>query len=153
DVAGTSLASLVKDLDKPGPRSGPGDFVNKVKGLFSGQLERLAQQGKAIAQQIAGEGPAGLLELGPALLQGLHDQMKDQKQDAVVPLDVVDRLRDLIGSDLGAALSVATLVQAMQRTRPQLKNIEKIPERIEQGLQNYFFRTTGYTTIDGVSVV
>jgi hypothetical protein len=163
DIAGASGAAFVNALEPvfslpsagagPTARIDPAEVLNKVRTALSGQLRVLDQQRNAIAELIAAQNPASILQAGAALFQSIRDAVTASGNRAVFSPDMVDRLQQFIGSDGGAALPLATIVQAMQRSRDTLRNIEQIPSSIEASLLAYFFNRDGYATVDETRVV
>jgi hypothetical protein len=48
---------------------------------------------------------------------------------------------------------LATIARALQRSRADRRNAQAIPESIEQALLAYFFKPTGYQTLDELNLV
>lgn len=167
DIAGGAVAAVAKALEpgSPGPgtsagatapptaRIDPADVLNKVRTALSGQLKVLDQQRNAIEQLITAQNPVSALQAGSALFQGIRNVVADSGTRAVFSSDMVDRLQQVMGSDGGTALPLATIMQAIQRSRDTLRNVEQIPSGIEAGLMAYFFNRNGYATVDETSVV
>ena len=161
DVAGNSVAALVEALD-PTPASAPsaavslpdpGAVFDKVRGALRGKLGLFNQQESAIASLITARNPVSLRKAGSDLFDGIRSAVTASGGRAVFSLDGVNRLQQLIGSDMGTVLPLATIAGAIQGGREGLKNAEGIPKSIEEGVLDYFFKHDGYRTIDGVNVV
>lgn len=107
-------------------------------GLFDAQRD-------LIADLIAAQDPARLRDAVGGLFQRLRDAISGTDTK-----NAVSRLQQLVGNDIGSGLPFATVVTAAQKG---LQNAAGVPESIERGLLDYFFRKDGYRTVDGESMV
>jgi len=127
-------------------------LIGRVQDALRGQvsvLDALADPRDAIAKLIGGQGPAGLRRLADDLFGAVRRVFEGAggDDDAV---NTVDRLRQLVGGDIGIALPFATLIKAVQGAG---RNAAAIPRNVEQGAIAYFFDAEGFGTVDGESVV
>jgi hypothetical protein len=60
-------------------------------------------------------------------------------------------LQKLIGDEIGAVLSLATIGNALQES--PLNNVGQVPVSVEKALRDYFFNKKGYQTVDGSNIV
>ena len=91
--------------------------------------------------------PAALRKVVDGLFRSVVDDVRESRQSA---RDSVDRIRTLLGNEVGGILPFATIVGAGRRA---LKDVTGVPESVERALLEYFFNSAGYRTIDGESVV
>lgn len=154
DIVGSSASTLLNAL--PTPAGGPfallkgndlTDLVNSVRNALKGRLSLLDNQRDAIASLVAAQGPAGLREAADGLFAGVVGAFGGSDGRGG---QSVSRLQQLVGNDVGIALPFATILNALQRSG---KNAAEIPESVESGLVDYFFRVDGFKTVDRESVV
>lgn len=160
DVAGSAVSALVADLNPSfsAPTTGSGraqdlgGIVDKVKGALAGRLKLFDEQETAVANLITARSPATLHEAGLQLFESIRNSASSGA-GGVFSAGAASRLQQLIGSDVGTVLPLATIAQALQRSRAALQNAQAIPESIEQALLAYFFKPTGYRTLDELNLV
>lgn len=121
---------------------------SRIKDAVGGRLSLFDNQGDVIAKLVAAQGPTDLREVADDLFGGLRGAFGGPGQ--VDALNSVKRLRQLLGSDIGVALPLATLINAVQRAG---RNAAEIPNSVEQGLLAYFFKANGFLTVDGETVI
>ena len=127
----------------------PGSVPTRVISAVKGHLGIFEQKANAITDLITNRDPMEIRQVGAQLLERV--KRDDDGGDGLQIKALVERLRKLIGTDMGAVLPLATMVQAM---RPGvLANVLAVPTSIEDAVLSYFFRKDGYPTIDGVNVV
>lgn len=152
DVLTNSVSALLDAL--PDSPSGPlgvlgrpdvSRVLDNVRNALQGRAGLFDKQRDLIADLIAARNPVGLRDAVGGLFQRVRDGITGTGTK-----DSLSRLQQLIGNDLGTALPVATLVNAAQQG---LQNAAGVPESIEHGLLEYFFKKDGYQTVDGESVV
>jgi len=157
DILGSSVSTLLNGL--PTPASGPfallrggdlTDLVDSVRNAFRGQLGLLEKQHDAIARLVVAQDPADLREVADTLFAGVRDVFGGPGGGGAAAADSVSRLRQLLGKDVGIALPFATMLNALQRAG---QNTAAIPQSVETGLLDYFFRADGFKTVDRESVV
>src|SRR5262249_40449254 len=113
---------------------------NKVRDALAQHLSLFDNQRDVIAKLVSAQSPAGLPEVADDLFGGLSGAFDGQARDSV------DRLKQLLGSDVGVALPLSTLINAVQRAG---QNAAAIPKAIEDALIDYFFKASGFQTVDG----
>src|SRR5207249_1789406 len=130
---GGALAAVVQELN-PGTATGgpataspldPGAVLTKVRSAVGGKLGLFNKQEGPIAELITARDPIGLRKAGSELFAGIRNAVPGAG-GAVFSLDGVNRLQQLIGSDIGTVLPLATIANAMQGGRAGLKNVEAI---------------------------
>jgi hypothetical protein len=64
-------------------------------------------------------------------------------------------VQHLIGNEIGAVMSLATLMKALtgRATVDPRMRLTDVPGSVEQALKDYFFKKEGYTTVEGSSIV
>lgn len=155
DIVQSSVATLLDALPTPDlkrlPPLNPPDVVERlstVRGVIKGRLRFfIDRQEDVIARLIAARDPAALQDVAADLFQGVVDDVRNSSESA---RESVERIRALLGNEAGGILSFATIVGAGRRA---MENIAGVPERVEGALLDYLFKSTGYQTIDGESVV
>lgn len=105
-----------------------------------------------------------LFKTEQAFFQGLENQLASiigsktsgDRKDAVKDLlseciSFNDQLQQLIGNEIHAALSLATITRALDRKAGV--NLSGVPKNVEDALMAYLFTKEGYKTIDDSSIV
>ncbi|HXJ79899.1 MAG TPA: hypothetical protein VMS64_14600 [Candidatus Methylomirabilis sp.] len=109
-----------------------------LAGLFDRQRD-------LIADVTGAQNVAALRDAVGGLFQKLRDGIS-----VTATKDSVSRVQQLLGNDAGTALPFATVATAALSS---LQNAAGVPESVERALLDYFFRSEGYTTVDGERVV
>jgi hypothetical protein len=159
DIATTSAAALLDTLNQQGGRGGgsvfdrldPAELLGRLRQELGNRLTSFGKQQNAIASFIAARDPSSLENAVAAIWSDILSG--GASGGAVFARDRLERLKQFIGNDVGAVLSLATIVNAVQGSQQGLQNIATVPESVEQGLLMYFFRADGYRTVDGERVV
>jgi hypothetical protein len=155
DIVQSSIATLLDALPTPDlkhlqPLKPPDvlELLNTVRGAIKGRLRFFVdRQEDVIARLIAARDPAALQQVADDLFQGVVEDVRKSSESA---RESVNRVRALLGNEAGGILPFATIVGARRRA---LENIAGVPESVEGALLDYFFKSAGYQTIDGESVV
>ena len=152
DVLNTSVSAVLGALPVSGPTpfglldlSNVSQVLDKVRSALGGRLGLFERQRDAIAKLIAARDPASRAKAVGEVFRQLSADLAGSSV-----LDSVGRLQQFIGNDLGPALTLTTMVGAVQQGQ---QNIVGIPESVERALLAYFFRSDGFKTVDGESVV
>ena len=150
DIVTAAVSVLLNALPAPGPlgtlpRLDAGQLLDKLKGALPSPLGLLERQRDLIASLISPPTPRAL---GDAL-SGLFARVKADV-DAPLSQNSVMRLQSLLGTDVATTLPFTTVMDALKQAGQDLAGI---PEGIEGALLDYFFKSDGYKTLDGESVV
>jgi hypothetical protein len=149
DVIDSSLSTLPDVLER-GVRA-PGEFLRNARNLLRDRLVFFGQHTDDIATLVAAEDPASIRRAGDALFTRIDAACgRTDRSDVFQSMGQWLRLRPFIGGDIGTVLPLATLVSAVQG---RLENAIRVPQSIELGLLDYFFKSSGFRTVDGASVV
>jgi hypothetical protein len=140
DALPASVAGSAGELARPDVSQ----VLDKVRGTLK-QVGLFDRERDLITDLIASRNPAGLRNA----IEGLFKRLGDAISGADTK-NTVSRLQLMIGNDISTALPFTTVVTAVQQG---LQNSGGVPESIERGLLDYFFRKDGYKTLDGESVV
>jgi hypothetical protein len=147
DIIQSSVATLLDTLPTVDvPASRLADLFDNLRGTIKEHLHLFDQRADVIARLIAARDPVALRAVADDLFHGVLDDVRDRGQSV---RESMDRVRALLGNEAGGILPLATLVRAGRA----LENIAAVPEKVEGALLDYFFRSAGYQTIDGESVV
>jgi hypothetical protein len=83
-----------------------------------------------------------------------HVSPSEQQQQLQASLQQsMSRLRQLACNEIGTAMSLATIMKALEGKETIPGGLGKVPEAVEKALLAYFFKKEGYQTIDGSSIV
>ena len=113
-----------------------------------GQLTLFGGQ-DAIADLIAARDLSSLRGVAESLFGRVRGAFGNDSEGAAAG-GAVERLRQLLGDDVGIALPFATLLGAVQGG---LRNAVTVPGRVEHALLSYFFAPAGFETVDGEHIV
>jgi len=134
--------------------SGPGELLAKIRTALKGRLAFFKQMDleDEIANLVAAADTASIRKAGDALFARIDAvSVKPGRNDVFASVGEWIRLQPFIGGDMGTVLPFATLVNAAQGSG--LANAIQIPQSVERGLLDYFFKPAGYRTVDAASVV
>ena len=152
DIVTNSVSALMDALpDSPAGASGLSGLpdvsrvLDDVRRKLGGKLGLFERQRDVIAGLIAARNPTSIRDAVGGLFQKILEGIPGSSTR-----DSVSRLREFIGNDPGTALPIATMVNAAQQGS---QSPAGVPESVEQGVLEYFFKTAGYQTVDGESIV
>ena len=134
--------------------SGPGELLAKIRTTLKGRLAFFKQMDleDEIANLVAAADTASIRKAGDALFARIDAvSVKPGRNDVFASVGEWIRVQPFIGGDMGTVMPFATLVNAAQGSG--LANAIEIPQSVERGLLDYFFKPAGYRTVDGSSVV
>ena len=137
-------------LDLPDPV----ELLRNARNALRGRLAFFdkVNLGDGIAALVAAGDSASLRGAGDALFERIDAAFAGSgRTDVFQSVGQWVRLRPFIGGDIGTVLPLVTIVNAVQGSG--LTNVLDVPQSVERGLLDYFFRSAGYRTVDGASVV
>lgn len=132
----------------------PAELLRNVRTALRGRLAFFDQAnlGDAIAALVAAGDSASIRGAGDAVFERIDAAFANTGRSDVFPsVGQWRRLQPFIGGDMGTVLPLVTIVNAVQGSG--LQNVLEVPQSVERGLLAYFFKSAGYRTVDGASVV
>ncbi|MGA2401641.1 MAG: hypothetical protein ABSG91_08025 [Syntrophobacteraceae bacterium] len=147
DFVGDSVSALLKGLATPSTTPIPllplaffplsPDLLGRLRNLFEAELTFFKDQKNFLINIITSVNT-----------RDRQDAAKGLFTDSTF---FSDGLRQLIGDEIGAIFSLATIGNALQGA--PLANVGQVPADVEKALLEYFFKKKGYENIDGSNVV
>jgi hypothetical protein len=132
-------------------RLDPGDLVRRLQSAVRERMVFFGRLRDEVTGLVEADDPVNIRSAGEALFRKIDEAFPDKKRDDVFDsLGQWGRLQPFIGGDVGTVLPFATIVTAVQGN---VRNVLRIPQSIERGLLDYFFRPDGYRALDGARIV